>query len=139
MHCIETYKLFSSFPFACFLDPRRNYGILELHPQLTLSGSFVGFWSLSQAWWFYPQSGETPQNLSQSTPPVSEDTQSPGLLHSEVGKPPGMESRSRGGRIEETEGSPWHRDGQPLHSTLPLTCHALSEGSPAVASMSPSP
>ena len=62
-----------------------------------------------------------------------------GPMPKDMDKLPGMESRSRGGRIEETEGSPWHRDGHPLHSTLPLTCHALSEGSPAVASMSPGP
>lgn len=51
----------------------------------------------------------------------------PGLLHSEVGKPPGMESRSRRGGVEATEESPWHHDGHPLHSTLPHTCHPLSE------------
>ena len=51
----------------------------------------------------------------------------PGPLHSEVGKPPGMESRSRGGGVEATEGSPWHYDSHPLHSTLPHTCHLLSE------------
>lgn len=51
----------------------------------------------------------------------------PGPLHSEVGKPPGMESRSRGGGVEATEGSPWHHDSHPLHSTLPHTCHLLSE------------
>lgn len=41
MCCIETYKLFPSFPFECFLDPRQKFGVLELHLQLTLSGSFV--------------------------------------------------------------------------------------------------
>lgn len=51
----------------------------------------------------------------------------PGPLHSEVGKPPGMESRSRGGRVEATEESPWHHDSHPVHSTLPHTCHPLSE------------
>ena len=58
-------------------------------------------------------------------------------MNSEMDKPPGMESRSRGGGVEETEGSPRHRDSHTLHSTLPLTCHPVSEGSPAMASMSP--
>lgn len=48
LHCIETHRLFLSFPFECFRDPRQKFGVLELHLQLTLSGSFVEFWSLSQ-------------------------------------------------------------------------------------------